>query len=290
MSHRPPARSPRAAVPPLLVVLLVLLGLTVGPLLAAAPGGASGASTGAPTAGERTVEEPSAPPALPAATDVDYQLGGVDEVPDHVGIVVRDRTEEPAGVYDVCYVNGFQTQPDARRFWRERWSLVLKDDRGRPVVDSAWGEWLLDLRTASKRERVARIVGRWIDGCARDGFEAVELDNLDSFLRSGGLLRRPQNLALASLLVERGHAAGLAVAQKNLAGYDGTRIGFDLAVAEECGRYDECDAYTEVFGDQVVVVEYRDRDFEATCAGFGDALPVVRRDRPLRPTYDPRWC
>ena len=89
--------------------------------------------------------------------DVDYQLGGVwDDVPDHVGIVVRDRKAVPLeGRYNVCYVNGFQTQPDEKRFWRNHWRLVLKDD-GRPVVDSAWGEWLLDIRTADKRQALAR--------------------------------------------------------------------------------------------------------------------------------------
>src|SRR3954469_15723445 len=78
----------------------------------------------------------------PAGTDWDYQLGGARPVPGHVGIVERDRHAPPvAGKYNVCYVNGFQTQADESRFWRRHhWRLVLKDD-GRPVVDSAWGEW-----------------------------------------------------------------------------------------------------------------------------------------------------
>ena len=108
----------------------------------------------------------------------------------------------PAGVYNVCYVNGFQTQPDERRFWRRHhWNLVLKDGRGRPVVDEAWGEWLLDVRTAAKRRDLAAIVGRWTRRCAADGFEAVEFDNLDSFTRSHRLLTRRQALAYARLLV-----------------------------------------------------------------------------------------
>src|SRR4051812_49812076 len=84
---------------------------------------------------------------LPTGTDVDYQLGGDRPVPDHVGIVVRDREAEPVeGTFNVCYVNGFQTQPDERPFWRRHWRLVLKR-HGEPVVDEAWGEWLLDVRT-----------------------------------------------------------------------------------------------------------------------------------------------
>jgi len=50
--------------------------------------------------------------ALPTGTDVDYQLGGAAEPEPNVGIVVRDRTDPPAaGRFNVCYVNGFQTQP-----------------------------------------------------------------------------------------------------------------------------------------------------------------------------------
>lgn len=233
-------------------------------------------------------------PAVPAQGDVDYQLGGAVDPPDHVAVVVRDRTESPTpadeGRFDVCYVNGFQTQPDAAGFWRRRWSLVLKDARGRPVVDEQWGEWLLDLSTRRKRERLARIVARWSTSCAEDGYEAVEYDNLDSFTRSGGRLRARHATAYASLLVADAHDAGLAAAQKNRAGWDGTTVGFDLAIAEECGRYDECEAYTEVYGDQVLVVEYRERDFDAACEAVGTEVPVVLRDRALEPDGPRAWC
>lgn len=215
------------------------------------------------------------------AADWAYQIGGSSTPANGVGTVVRDRHDEPAGVYDICYVNAFQTQPDERRLWtgqRHR-DLVLRD-RGRPVVDEAWGEWLLDTRTRAKRLRIAAIVGRWIDGCARDGFDAVEPDNLDSWSRSSGLVDRADNLALAGLLAHRAHGAGLAIAQKNAAeiGARGPRVGFDFAIAEECGRYAECDRYAAAYDDRVLVVEYRRRDFEATCAAFGDRLPVVLRD------------
>ncbi|WP_374454156.1 endo alpha-1,4 polygalactosaminidase [Nocardioides sp.] len=231
------------------------------------------------------------PTPLPTGTDVDYQLGGPAYVPDNVGIVVRDRTETPApGAYNVCYVNGFQTQPDARRFWRKHRDLVLRDGRGRPVEDEAWGEWLLDIRTPAKRAQLARVVGRWTAGCARDGFDAVEYDNLDSYVRSRGLVTGRQATAYARLLTARAHDSGLAAGQKNRAGWDGRRAGFDFAVAEECGRYDECAAYTDVYGDQVLVVEYRARDFDKTCTGYGDRLAVVLRDRDLTPDGVRRFC
>jgi glycosyl hydrolase family 114 len=228
--------------------------------------------------------------ALPVGTDVDYQLGGDAPAPAHVGIVVRDRQAAPApGRYNVCYVNGFQTQAAEHGFWRRHPGLVLRDG-GRPVVDAAWGEWLLDLRTPAKRERLAAIVGRWTRGCARAGYDAVEYDNLDSFTRSRGLLTRRQAVAYAGLLVRGAHAAGLAAGQKNLAGLDGTEIGYDFAVAEECGRYRECAAYTRAYGARVLAVEYRRADFRWTCERFGERLAVVLRDRDLSPRGVHEWC
>lgn len=234
----------------------------------------------------------AAPPVvpLPVGTHVDYQLGGPRDVPRSVGIVVRDRTERPlAGRYDVCYVNGFQTQPDEQAFWERRPELVLHSG-GRPVVDSAWGEWLLDLRTPSKRAALARIMGSWVRGCAADGYDAVEYDNLDSFTRSHRLLTASQTIAYARLLTRAAHDAGLAAAQKNLASWDGRGAGFDFAVAEECGRYAECSDYVAHYGRRVLAIEYRRADFAWTCAHHGRALPVELRDLDLTPGGVHRWC
>ncbi len=226
----------------------------------------------------------------PDDTDWDYQLGGDRSVPDRVGIVVRDRTSDPLeGTYNVCYVNGFQTQPDAKRFWRKHWRLVLKKE-GRPVVDGAWGEWLLDIRTPVKRKALGRIVGRWTAGCAEDGYDAVEYDNLDSFTRSKGLLTRRDARRFARRLVHRAHAEGLAAAQKNRAGWDGTVVGYDFAIAEQCAQWRECDAYVATYGSSVLAVEYRDRPFRRACRRWSDRLSVVRRDLALAADGVRRWC
>ncbi len=226
----------------------------------------------------------------PTGTDLDYQLGGDASVPDRVGVVVRDRTSDPLeGVYNICYVNGFQTQPGQKRFWHRHWKLVLKRD-GRPVVDSVWGEWLLDTRTHAKRKALARIMGRWTGGCAADGFAGVEYDNLDSFSRSHGLVSRSDNRKYAALLVGRAHDAGLAAGQKNWAEWDGTTVGYDFAIAEECGRWHECGSYVDSYGDRVYVVEYRRKDFRRTCASWGDRLAVVLRDLDLTPGGVHAYC
>ena len=137
---------------------------------------------------------------------------------------------------------------------------------------------------------LARIVGRWVGSCARDGYAAVEYDNLDSYTRSDRLLTKRQATKYAALLVRQAHRHGLAAGQKNLAGFDGTGIGYDFAVSEECGRYDECQRYVDDFGDQVLMIEYRTEDFLETCSAYGATHAVVLRDRDLTPDGVHGWC
>jgi len=226
----------------------------------------------------------------PTGTDWDYQLGGARAVPHHVGIVERDRRATTvAGRYAVCYVNGFQTQANEKRFWHRHWSLVLKDG-GKPVVDSVWGEWLLDIRTPARRTALARIMGRWTRGCADDGYDAVEYDNLDSFSRSHHLITRAETRAFAALLVARAHAHDLAAAQKNWAEWDGTTVGFDFAIAEQCAQYRECGSYVASYGRHVLAVEYRTPAFHRACLKWSDRIAVVRRDVDLTKHGVRRWC
>ncbi|MEV1047491.1 endo alpha-1,4 polygalactosaminidase [Streptomyces sp. NPDC049916] len=237
----------------------------------------------------------SAPKAVPPTPDMtfDYQIGGGYPPAAGVRAVARDRGDRPAeGMYNVCYVNAFQAQPDALDWWRENHpDLLLRDDDGDLVADEAWDEALLDTTTADRRTRLESIVGRWIDGCAKAGFQAVEPDNLDSFERSDGLLTPEHNAAFAELLATRAHAAGLAIGQKNTTGLLARReqIGFDFAVTEECGRYDECADYASAYDDRVFVVEYTARDFAQACASVGARLSVVRRDLDVRPAGEPGY-
>jgi len=222
----------------------------------------------------------------PADAGLDYQLGGGYPPPTGVGIVARDRTEAPAaGIYNVCYVNGFQIQPGEADDWLANHAdLILRDAGGQPVIDADWDEMLIDVGTPARREAVAAIVGGWIDGCAQAGFDAVEIDNLDSFSRSRGLLDADDAVAAMALFSAAGHQRGLAVAQKNSAELVPRKaeLATDFAVAEECNRFDECGDYTAAYGDHVLVVEYRRADFDAGCRDF-PSLSIVLRDRDLVP-------
>lgn len=256
--------------------LAVVLTVTV-PALAGCAGGDTGDGHG--TSGSPRSAAVRLPP---RHAGFDYQIGGAYPPPEGVRIVSRDRSDSPApGLYNICYVNAFQAQPEERSSWPA--DLLLRDAHGRVVIDEDWNEPLLDLRTPAKRQRVAERVNRWIDGCAKKGFDAVEPDNYDSYTRSRHLLTAADATAFMALLSRHAHDRHLAVAQKNtaeLAGQRG-RAGLDFAVAEECGQYDECGVYAKAFDDRVVDVEYTDSGLRSALAHWGDRLSIVRRDRDV---------
>jgi hypothetical protein len=222
-----------------------------------------------------------APP--PANAGFDYQIGRPYTPPAGVTVVSRDHEATPApGLYNTCYVNAYQAQGNAESWWKTNHSnLLLRDANGNLVYDEDWDELMLDFSTPAKRTALTRIVGGWIDQCASKGFKAVEPDNLDSYTRSRGLLTQAQALAYATSLSAYAHGKGLAVGQKNAADLspaNARKAGFDFAVAEECGEWDECDAFTATYGHNVVVIEYTQNGFNKACRDFGSRLSIVLRD------------
>ncbi len=247
----------------------------------AACGGANGGDD------TQTIDAPGTPGdgrLPPINASFDYQLGGAYAPPPGVAIVSRDRNASPAsGLYNICYVNGFQIQPDEATEWMTQHAeLILRDGSGNPVIDAEWNEMLIDVSTPDKRMAVAAIVGGWIDGCKMQGFDAIEIDNLDSYSRSGGRLTEDNAVAMMALVSGSAHAANLPIAQKNSAELVGraSELGTDFAVAEECNHFNECDSYRAGYGDHVLVIEYARADFTAGCSAF-PGLSIVLRDRDL---------
>lgn len=233
----------------------------------------------------------------PVAGVFDYQIGGAYRPANDVAIVDRDRSDSPApGRYSICYVNAFQTQAGEDHFWLSRHPKLLLRRGGRLVQDPDWpGEYILDTSSPARRSALARIVGSWIDGCARKGFDALEPDNLDSWTRAGGKLTEADDLAFATLLVRRAHADGLAVAQKNAAQASRlgrTKVGFDFAIAEECSEYAECSAYTRWYGRHVIEIEYTDNPIAAyrrACRAHAGRWSIILRDRDVVPRGQPGY-
>ncbi|MFD6141893.1 endo alpha-1,4 polygalactosaminidase [Promicromonospora sp. NPDC060271] len=272
--------------PQLIVVALVVL------VLAGCQGGAgAGVDRGD---GQDAASTNAADVTLPPTSGrFDYQLGAAYELDGGFDVVVRDATAEPAaGAYNVCYVNGFQTQPgEADRWLDGNEDLLLHDAAGELVVDPDWpDEFILDPSTEAKRDRIADILGQVITGCADAGFDAVEIDNLDTWTRftdpATGLIEQDAALALAGAYIDLAHRSGLAIGQKNAAeaATAGRELGFDFAVTEECAAYAECGSYTGVYGEHVLQIEYTDNlpaGFDAVCADPDRAPLTILRDRDL---------
>ncbi len=244
-----------------------------------------------------------APP--PHGVAADYQLGGDYRLPPRVYVVARDwfagRVPTREGSYAICYVNAFQTQadepgterPDERSAWPP--DLVLEE-----LEDPGWpGELLVDLSTPASREAAVAHVAPMLQTCADKGFDAVELDNLDSWTRFRGTpldalvpFGRADAVDYARRLAAVAHELGLAVAQKNTAQLSRHEVhqvvGFDFAVAEECARYHECGRYRALHGRRVILIEYRRDDFRRACRWHGD-VSVVRRDRDLSTPSSPAY-
>lgn len=236
---------------------------------------------------------------LPPTSGVfDYQLGGASEYVSEQGpsptVVVRDNTAEPLpGAYNICYVNGFQTQPTDATAWLQRQDLLLQDAHGKPITDPEWpDEYILDPSAQHQRAGILAVTEPLLADCAKKGYDAVEIDNLDTFERFGGI-DASGAMALAADYVRIAHKYSLAIGQKNAAETSrrAHTLGFDFAVTEECGAYDECQAYTGIYGEHVLQIEYPEslkanhKTFEHICSAPERAPLTILRDRPLAPTH-----
>jgi hypothetical protein len=245
------------------------------------------------TACAPTVEQGRTIRLPPVSGAFDYQLAGVSDTRG-LAVVARDSSATPMpGAYDICYVNGFQTQPGDGEDWLAQCgSAVLHDADGSPVIDPDWpDEYVLDPSTAAQRDLILGTLGPLLSGCARAGFDAVEIDDFDTFARfsdpAGGRVDEDGALELARSYAGLAHGQGLAIAQKNAAEITdvGRReVGFDFAVAEECAAFRECDRYRDAYGPHVLQIEYTDNlpvPFRDVC-GSPDRAPVtILRDRDL---------
>jgi hypothetical protein len=79
--------------------------------------------------------------------------------------------------------------------------------------------------------------------CRRNGYDAVEPDNLDGYANASGFpLTADQQLAYNRLMADLAHARGMSIGLKNdLDQLRELEPAFDFAVNEECYAYDECD-------------------------------------------------
>ncbi len=258
-----------------------------------------------------TLQTPDVGIELPPTNGVfDYQLGGgYDTLTDGtaIDIVVRDSSDQPLqDAYNICYINGFQPQPDELGGWSAlQPDVLLRDAAGHPINDPNWpDEYILDPTTAAQRAAILDHMTPDFARCADAGYEAIDLDNLDTFQRFPSL--DPDGaMALARAYIDLAHHHGLAIAQKNTpdlassvleaTGDPGAVPHFDFAIAEDCSVYSECALYAGTFGDHVLQVEYpdglaeADLTFAQVCDSDDRAPLTILRDRDLTTPASPDY-
>ena len=206
----------------------------------------------------------------------DWQIGAETEaevaVPAGVSVMGLDGFETSAakvaelkgrGIYVVCYLDAGSYEsyrPDAADYPE---SLKLQTDPNWP------DESFLDIRDVFRENSVlAGILERRLAMCADKGFDAVDPDNLQNDQNvTSGVITRQDQLDFNGWLVDRAHARGLAILQKNGPDYvmQTDRLGrrmvdlFDGSFNESCQRYQECGPLAEYArrGKLVLNVEYQ---------------------------------
>ncbi|GAA1050363.1 endo alpha-1,4 polygalactosaminidase [Arthrobacter russicus] len=275
---------------------VLVSGLTTAALVAGCTTGVGGTAAPEPSDSNPAAIGLPTPVLPPAAAKFDYQLGGAYDPPNGVTVVARDRLAPPSGAgYDICYINGFQTQPADSEAFRQAHPELLVQIDGQPVRDPKWtDEYLYDTSSPQNREALASLVKPWIEGCKSAGYSAVEIDNLDSFLRSQGKLTAEQNILLAAEYARLAHSSGLAIAQKNTKEYSKEMrgAGYDFAVAESCFRWEECTEYLDHYP-VVLDIEYTDElgasAFPAACQSPDRPTAMIIRDHYLVAAKDPDY-
>ncbi len=224
-------------------------------------------------------------------TDVlwDCQLEGVYQPAADVAVVARQRFAGPdSRAYSICYVAGFHADLSDPGFWSAHADLYLRDGAD-VVVDAETNFPLLDVRTPTQREAIADLLQTQLVDCAERGFAAIQLDGLEAYSESRGLISADDAVAMMRVYSTRAHALGLAIGQQNAVELAGRKVamGTDFAVSESCNRYAECDLLELGYGGRVYVVEYRRADFDAACARAH--TPTVLRDNALRGPGEPGY-
>lgn len=253
------------------------------------------------------------PYTLPPTTGgFDYQIAGRYTPDPRVSIISSDPAIAGGQAldttrYNICYLNALQTQPDDYDWWMANYpDLILLDENEEPVhdPDPEWsGELLFDISTPEKRSALLELERNWIAGCRQAGYQAVEADNLDSYLRAEGAFGENEAEQFMKQFVAEVHAQGLAAAQKNAVEWVGARatnVGFDFAIVEECQLTNECDALISYYGPaRVFEIEYvydtadsssgvevpagSRNHFAAACRARGNNIRIVLRNRDVRP-------
>jgi hypothetical protein len=140
-----------------------------------------------------------------------------------------------AGHPVVCYVNAGVFEN-----WRPDAALYPAAVKGNDYPDWPGEQWL-DVRQLSVLQP---ILEARMDLCRSNGFDGIELDNVDGYTNDTGFpLTAADQLAFNGALARSAHARGLSVGLKNDVEQVPDLVGqFDFALNEQCFEFNECDS------------------------------------------------
>ena len=158
------------------------------------------------------------------------------------------------GMSAICYINA-----GAWEEWRTDAGAYPAELLGHAYPGWA-GERFVDIR---QLDVLGPILGARLDDCVAKGFDAVDPDNVDTYLTETGFpLTHEDQLALNLWLAAEAHGRGLAIGQKNVPELAAELVdAFDFAVTEDCLVDDWCDEMMPyaMAGKPVLMIEYTDR-------------------------------
>ncbi len=174
-----------------------------------------------------------------------FDLDGVDTTAASVGAL------HAKGAKVICYFSAGSWED-----WRSDAQSFPASVQGKGL-DGWPGEKWLDVRQLSI---LLPIMERRILDCKAKGFDAVDPDNVDGYTQDSGFqISAADQIAYNKGLADLAHKHGLGIGLKN----DPDQVKalepfFDFSIAEECAKYNECNAYAPftTAGKAVLHIEY----------------------------------
>ncbi|TNV76557.1 hypothetical protein FGO68_gene13083 [Halteria grandinella] len=161
--------------------------------------------------------------------------------------------------------------------------LVLRDLKGAAVVDYEMDEVLIDIRSAEKQSILITRAKEAMTLCKATGFQAVVIDNQDSYERSHGLITITQTQELLNKISELAHLLDMSFGQLNSPQLLGMRskIMTDFAIiypnrrlALECDVL--CPLFKQHYSNRLFVVHSNQQNFLVQCEAHYDISHVLR--------------
>ena len=208
-------------------------------------GGCNFAATGGINVGISAVPASGGTAVRPQVFDIDVQTDGFCTG----GTITQENGAAVAAIHAnggraICYVDA----GTAENFRPDYQDYVTFNNQtggalfGKPVGGFRNEFWLNINNNAGQRTFILAQVGKRVDRCVANGFDAVEFDNVDAYQNKTGLtISSDTQLLFNTSLANLAHSKGLTVGLKNELGQaNELRPWYDFAVNEQCFQYREC--------------------------------------------------